>query len=64
MTVDCDAGYVCVIGSSTATPTDNIMGYICPTGHFCQQGAIIHEPCRIGTYAPSEGLGKENKYRS
>ena len=56
--MDCHAGYICTNGSATGTPVDNIVGYICPTGYYCSQAAIIHQPCEIGTYAPTEGLGK------
>ena len=34
----CQAGYVCIEGSSVINPIDNIMGYICPTGAYCPQG--------------------------
>ena len=34
----CSAGYICLGGSSTATPTDNIVGYKCPPGFYCEEG--------------------------
>ncbi|XP_070825764.1 sushi, von Willebrand factor type A, EGF and pentraxin domain-containing protein 1-like [Chaetodon trifascialis] len=31
----CHAGYVCLGGSSSPTPSDGPHGYLCPTGHSC-----------------------------
>lgn len=46
----CSAGYICKSGSNTSTPTDEDMGYICPTGHYCLAGALVENQCSIGTY--------------
>lgn len=40
---NCDAGYVCVGGSSTATPTDGNTGYKCPKGFYCPPGRDLLE---------------------
>ncbi|CAG2216507.1 unnamed protein product [Mytilus edulis] len=53
----CDAGFICMTGSNVASPTDGLIGYICPAGHYCLSGAVTETPCDIGTYAPSTGLG-------
>ena len=39
-------------------PTDGIIGYVCPAGHYCLAGAVIETPCDKGTYAPQTGLGR------
>ena len=51
----CDAGYVCVSGASTNTPTDGTTGYQCPTGSYCEAGSAIETPCLIGTYRDTAG---------
>lgn len=51
----CDAGYVCIAGASTATPTDGTTGYICPAGHFCLAGSTRETPCLLGSYRGSTG---------
>ena len=45
-------------GSSVPNPTDNVVGYICPLGYYCPQGAVIELPCAPGYYSSSTGLGK------
>ena len=47
--------YVCLDGSSTPNPTDNIVGYICPAGFYCTAGTTIEEPCPLGTFQASQG---------
>ncbi|RUS80256.1 hypothetical protein EGW08_011985, partial [Elysia chlorotica] len=56
VSLPCDAGFICLTGSSLANPTDNVMGYICPYGHYCLTGAVVETPCDKGTYGPSTGL--------
>ncbi len=34
----CQAGYVCLEGSSMNKPTDGIVGYLCPPGSYCPAG--------------------------
>ncbi|EDO40915.1 predicted protein, partial [Nematostella vectensis] len=53
---ECSPGYVCILGSTTPTPTDGIEGKKCPMGHFCTKGTIKEEACQPGTYAPRTGL--------
>lgn len=53
----CSAGFICLTGSDVSNPTDGVKGYICPTGHYCSEGAVKELPCNPGTYAPSVQLG-------
>ena len=48
-------------GSDKANPTDGIIGYVCPVGHYCPEGAVIETTCARGYYSPMTGLGK-NKH--
>ena len=47
----CDAGYLCVSGSSSPTPQD-VINSPCPVGFYCTQGATHPVPCPVGTMAP------------
>ena len=38
---ECSAGYICLGGSSTPTPNDNLVGYECPSGFYCTKGNEI-----------------------
>lgn len=58
MSLPCSAGYICLQGSDIPNPADNVKGYICPVGHYCLEGAVKETKCDIGTYGPTEGLGK------
>jgi hypothetical protein len=51
-TLQCSAGYVCIPGSQTATPTNlaTQKGEICKAGYYCPIGSFTHTPCPIGTY--------------
>jgi len=55
----CDAGYICLEGSDVAKPTNNIIGYVCPEGHYCPSGAVKEIQCLKGTYGPATALGKK-----
>lgn len=44
-------------GSAVPNPTDNIVGYICPAGHYCLEGAVAETPCPKGFYQPEQGKG-------
>ena len=57
----CDAGFICLEGSNVPNPTDGVIGYVCPTGHYCLSGAVTETPCDIGTYAPSTQLGESHR---
>lgn len=58
VSLPCSAGYICLQGSDIPNPADNVKGYICPVGHYCLEGAVKETKCDIGTYGPTEGLGK------
>ncbi len=58
ISLPCKPGYVCIGGSDIPEPADDIIGYICPVGHFCREAAYTHEACVPGTYAPIQGLGR------
>ena len=59
-TGECDAGYYCESGATTAKPTgaDGTaetpeLGGLCPPGHFCLKGGAGSQyptPCPIGTF--------------
>ena len=61
-TLPCDAGYICISGSNTPRPTDDIIGFICPLGHFCVEGAITAQPCHKGYYGPQTALGESHTH--
>ena len=48
----CTAGYVCLGGTTTATPIDvnTDKGQKCPAGHYCPEGTYDPTPCPKGTY--------------
>lgn len=53
----CAAGYVCLAGASSATPSGvaDITGYRCPKGHFCDGASLAGAtPCHLGTMQPAE----------
>nr|XP_006821767.1 PREDICTED: uncharacterized protein LOC100369099 [Saccoglossus kowalevskii] len=50
---DCQAGYYCLAGSNTSTPTpESGMGDVCPVGYYCPAGTVgpYEYPCGNGTY--------------
>ncbi|XP_030258688.1 zonadhesin isoform X7 [Sparus aurata] len=51
----CHAGYVCLGGSSSPTPSDSSHGYLCPAGYSCPVGSASEAPCEPGTYSPAPG---------
>ncbi|XP_029964586.1 platelet endothelial aggregation receptor 1-like [Salarias fasciatus] len=51
----CEAGYVCLGGSSSPTPSDGSRGYLCPAGHSCPAGSASALPCAPGTFSPAPG---------
>eukprot|EP00347_Sterkiella_histriomuscorum_P024400 403331247 len=51
----CDAGYYCITGAFTATPTDGVTGDICTAGGYCLQGSKKPANCPPGTYNPNSG---------
>ena len=56
ITGDCTAGYLCISGSSTPTPTDGVTGDWCPVGYYCETGTPTATPCPAGTQANVTGL--------
>ncbi|KAE8295324.1 hypothetical protein D5F01_LYC06250 [Larimichthys crocea] len=54
----CNAGYVCLGGSSSPTPSDGSHGYLCPAGHSCPVGSVSEIPCEPGTYNPAPGAAR------
>ena len=51
----CYAGYLCISGAKTPTPTDGSTGEACERGHYCEEGALEATPCPVGTYNSFEG---------
>ena len=57
---DCDAGFVCPRGSSTATPNSATYTFalntpgICPQGYMCAAGSKSPTPCPVGSYQDQE----------
>ena len=52
-TGNCTVGFYCLNFSSSATPTDGIMGDVCPAGHYCKEGTAVPPECADGDYAVS-----------
>jgi hypothetical protein len=48
----CAAGYFCIGGATTPTPTDGIRGSLCPLGKICVAGTVAAASCPPGTLAP------------
>eukprot|EP01022_Parablepharisma_sp_SALTPOND_P014589 TRINITY_DN199_c1_g1_i1.p1 TRINITY_DN199_c1_g1~~TRINITY_DN199_c1_g1_i1.p1 ORF type:complete len:4309 (-),score=431.50 TRINITY_DN199_c1_g1_i1:34-12960(-) len=48
----CAAGYVCLLGATTATPVDKQIdkGYECPKGYYCPEGTYEPTACPTGTF--------------
>lgn len=51
----CDAGFVCIKGAFTKTPTDKVTGSPCPAGGYCRPGSFVSQPCPPGTYSNTSG---------
>ncbi|KAF0717142.1 hypothetical protein As57867_002460, partial [Aphanomyces stellatus] len=54
-TLPCNAGFYCIQGSYTNTPTGQsnsfgVIGDQCPLGSYCPQGSSNPTPCPAGTY--------------
>ncbi|KAK2847208.1 hypothetical protein Q5P01_010207 [Channa striata] len=47
----CSAGYYCLEGAVTPTPTDGTTGGPCPESHYCPEGTVQPVPCDPGTYS-------------
>jgi hypothetical protein len=53
---ECEEGYVCLGGSASSTPTDDVTGKQCPQYYHCPQATAIEVPCENGKYAPNVGM--------
>ncbi|PIK41162.1 hypothetical protein BSL78_21986 [Apostichopus japonicus] len=49
----CDAGFFCLTGSNSSSPTFGDDADECPVGHYCPQGTAQPQACPPGTYSPS-----------
>ena len=38
----CDAGFICVLGAISSSPTDGVTGERCPAGGYCVSGKLYH----------------------
>jgi len=59
---NCFAGYLCLAGADTPTPTDGTKGQLCSLGHYCAAGTTTETACQgtntnaaQGTYNPYQG---------
>ncbi len=55
----CSAGYHCVLGATTPTPSVSVTGGPCPQGTYCQQGWTYPTPCPKGTFGDRAILPSE-----
>jgi hypothetical protein len=51
-TGSCMAGFHCISGASSPTPTDGVTGLLCPLGKICLAGTVSPALCPPGTLAP------------
>eukprot|EP00762_Andalucia_godoyi_P006881 ANDGO_08333.mRNA.1 variant len=53
----CPAGYICLGGTTSAAPTDEILqkGRQCRTGTYCPAGSSSETYCPAGTFNPTAG---------
>uniref|UniRef100_A0A0G4HJ42 Tyrosine-protein kinase ephrin type A/B receptor-like domain-containing protein n=1 Tax=Chromera velia CCMP2878 TaxID=1169474 RepID=A0A0G4HJ42_9ALVE len=54
-TANCSAGFLCYLGSTSATPTDGTTGTTCTAGGYCTEGGLVKASCPAGTYNPFAG---------
>ena len=52
----CSAGYYCLSGAVSATPSIDAQGGICPRGYYCPLGSTSAILCTPGFYCASTGL--------
>lgn len=55
-TGNCNPGYYCISGSWTSTPTDGLLGHLCPEGSYCPEGTPTPVNCPAGTFNNRTGL--------
>ncbi|KAG8141531.1 hypothetical protein E2320_007142, partial [Naja naja] len=58
VTGPCSAGYYCMAGASIPTPMKDLLGNICPRGHYCPKRSATPQPCPLGFYSNSTGNTK------
>ena len=58
---ECSAGYFCISGAESQTPTQGANADVCPTGSYCPQGTADPAPCPQGTFNPTLQLHAENQ---
>ena len=63
--LNCDAGYFCVYGADSATPSGSytlgsLISGPCPEGYYCLAGTESPEPCPIGTYGNATGYTQQS----
>ena len=56
----CEAGHLCILGATFATPVNETWGYLCPSGHYCPEGTPTPVQCPRGTFQPASG--KEQQF--
>lgn len=59
-TGDCEAGYLCISGSSFAAPVDGVKGMKCPVGSYCPSGTPVPIACPPGTFNNQTGENRLN----
>ena len=50
----CLPGFICLGGTTSSTPQNNITerGFECPKGHFCPAGSWLPSSCPVATFNP------------
>ena len=49
----CQAGYFCMAGAESVTPSQGETADRCPNGYYCEEGTVDPAPCPLGTFNPS-----------
>jgi len=57
---NCSAGFYCIKNSTTATPTDGIVGDECPVGSYCPEGTLGPVACKPGSFLSSKRAQAES----
>ena len=57
----CSAGYYCIFGADSTTPSLGSQANICPTGSYCPQQTSNPVPCPIGTFNDQTGRHSESQ---
>ncbi len=58
-TGNCNAGFLCVSGSTSISPADGI-NIPCPAGFYCLEGTTNPQPCPLGTIATFNNAMQSN----